>query len=38
MATDVRYWTRDDLASLPNDGNRYDVLDGELFVTRPPNQ
>ena len=33
MATKTRPWTRDDLARLPDDGNRYEVLDGELFVT-----
>ncbi len=33
MATKVRRWTRADLARLPDDGNRYEVLDGELFVT-----
>jgi Uma2 family endonuclease len=26
-------WTRAELERLPNDGNRYEVLDGELFVT-----
>ena len=33
MATETRPWTRADLARLPDDGNRYEVLDGELFVT-----
>ena len=33
MATKTRRWTRADLAHLPDDGNRYEVLDGELFVT-----
>jgi Uma2 family endonuclease len=33
MATKARYWTRDDLADLPDDGNRYEVLDGALLVT-----
>ena len=33
MATTTRRWTRADLASLPDDGNRYEVLDGELLVT-----
>lgn len=28
--------TADDLAGFPNDGNRYEVIDGELFVTPPP--
>lgn len=41
MATRIRPWTRADLARLPDDGNRYEVLDGELFVTpqsRVPHQ
>ncbi|MFI5245789.1 MAG: Uma2 family endonuclease [Gemmatimonadales bacterium] len=33
MATKTRPWTRADLARLPDDGNRYEVLDGELLVT-----
>lgn len=33
MATKTRRWTRADLARMPDDGNRYEVLDGELFVT-----
>lgn len=33
MATKVRRWTRAELARLPDDGHRYEVLDGELFVT-----
>lgn len=33
MATKTRRWTSADLATLPDDGNRYEVLDGELFVT-----
>ena len=28
-----RPWTRADLARLPDDGNRYEVLDGRLLVT-----
>lgn len=31
-----RAWTLDDLDRLPDDGNRYEVLHGELFVTPPP--
>lgn len=31
-----RVWTRDDLASLPDDGNRYEILDGALLVTPSP--
>ena len=33
MATKTLRWTRADLERLPDDGNRYEVLDGELFVT-----
>jgi Uma2 family endonuclease len=29
----TREWTVDDLADLPDDGNRYEVIDGELLVT-----
>jgi Uma2 family endonuclease len=31
-----RQWTADDLQDLPNDGQRYEVIDGELFVTPAP--
>ena len=31
-----RDWTVDDLLDLPDDGFRYEVLDGELFVTPAP--
>jgi Uma2 family endonuclease len=33
MATKTRSWTRSDLERLPDDGNRYEVLDGVLLVT-----
>jgi len=33
MATKTHRWSSADLARLPDDGNRYEVLDGELFVT-----
>ena len=29
-------WTLDALDRLPDDGNRYEVLDGELYVTPAP--
>ena len=29
----VRGWTYEEFARLPDDGNRYEVIDGELFVT-----
>jgi Uma2 family endonuclease len=31
-----RQWTADDLQDLPDDGQRYEVVDGELFVTPSP--
>ena len=31
-----RQWTVDDLQDLPDDGQRYEVIDGELFVTSAP--
>jgi len=31
-----RQWTVDDLQDLPDDGQRYEVIDGELFVTPAP--
>ncbi|HTE46367.1 MAG TPA: Uma2 family endonuclease [Gemmatimonadaceae bacterium] len=36
MPTLKRRWTADDLQDLPDDGNRYEVIDGELFVTPSP--
>src|SRR4051812_9887418 len=36
MPTLKRRWTADDLRDLPDDGNRYEVIDGELFVTSAP--
>jgi Uma2 family endonuclease len=30
-------WTTTDLALFQEDGNRYEIMDGELFVTRAPN-
>src|ERR1041384_416896 len=31
-----RDWTADDLLDMPDDGQRYEVIDGELFVTPAP--
>jgi Uma2 family endonuclease len=36
MALKARRWTRSDLDRLPDDGNRYEVIDGQLLVTPPP--
>ncbi len=30
------YWTAADIELLPDNGNRYEIIDGELFVTRAP--
>ena len=32
----VRRWTYDEFARLPNDGNRYEIIGGELVVTPAP--
>jgi Uma2 family endonuclease len=31
-----RQWSVVDLAELPDDGNRYEIIDGELFMTPSP--
>ena len=31
-----RRWTSADLELLPDNGNRYEIIDGELFVARAP--
>ena len=36
MAAIEKAWTEDDLATLPDDGNRYEIIDGVLFVTPSP--
>lgn len=36
MATATKRWTLEELHSLPDDGNKYEVINGELFVTPPP--
>lgn len=36
MLSVKRRWTVDDLEEMPDDGNRYEVIDGELFVTPSP--
>ena len=36
MPTLKQRWTFDDIQRLPDDGNRYEVIDGELFVTPAP--
>ena len=36
MATKLKRWTLEELHSLPDDGNKYELIRGELFVTPPP--
>jgi Uma2 family endonuclease len=33
---EVRRWTHRDLEDMPDDGNRYEIIDGELYVTPFP--
>lgn len=35
-ALQERYWTADDVRALPDDGKRYECIDGELLVTPAP--
>ena len=36
VAIPIRQWTLDELDRLPDDGNTYELVHGELFVTPPP--
>lgn len=36
MATVAKQWTLAEVHSLPDDGNKYELVRGELFVTPPP--
>jgi Uma2 family endonuclease len=36
MAEAVHYWTPDEVRALPEDGNRYECIDGVLLVTPTP--
>jgi Uma2 family endonuclease len=36
MATATKRWTLEEVHSLPDDGNKYELVRGELFVTPPP--
>jgi Uma2 family endonuclease len=33
---DFKVWTRQEVLALPDDGNRYELVDGELLVTPSP--
>src|SRR3989337_2298611 len=36
MPGTASFWTREMVLELPDDGNRYELLDGELLVTPAP--
>ena len=36
MATEARPWTLEEVHRLPDDGNKYELVRGELFVTPAP--
>jgi len=36
MTTRLKVWTLKELHSLPDDGNKYELVRGELLVTPPP--
>jgi Uma2 family endonuclease len=38
MATRTKKWTLAELHSLPDDGNKYELIHGELFVTPAPSE
>ena len=35
MSTTTR-WTSADLERMPEDGNRYEIIDGELYMSKQP--
>jgi len=37
VSTTTKRWTLEEVHSLPDDGNKYELVRGELFVTPPPN-
>lgn len=38
VAITTKRWTIEELHSLPDDGNKYELVDGQLFVTPAPRQ
>jgi Uma2 family endonuclease len=36
MSMPAKAWTLEELHRLPDDGNKYELISGELFVTPPP--
>jgi Uma2 family endonuclease len=38
MAAETKRWTLEEVHRLPDDGNKYELVRGELFVTPPPSE
>src|SRR5947207_146947 len=38
MPNTARAWTLEELHRLPDDGNKYELVEGDLFVTPPPSE
>ena len=36
MPDTIRVWTWEEVLALPDDGNRYEIIDGELLVSPSP--
>jgi len=36
MSSAIKQWTLEEVHSLPDDRNKYELVRGELFVTPPP--
>ncbi len=36
MPETIRRWTREEVLALPDDGNRYELVDGELLISPSP--
>lgn len=36
MSSTTKQWTLEEVHSLPDDGNKYELIHGELYVTPPP--
>src|SRR6266478_4739528 len=36
IMTSMLRWTSTDLESMPDDGKRYEIIDGELYVSKQP--
>src|SRR3954463_14218381 len=38
MAAETKRWTLEEVHRLPDDGNKYELVRGDLFVTPPPSE